>query len=189
MKLNINYPLTGAAYRICLEMNAGFIVDGDSQVRFVPDGPYPHLTLLMGDVAPNRITELTGVVRTSVQRLYPGRISLTRPYCPAPDSRYVFLGINPSSVITTCKRLLAKHVEGIFDPANYGDVDTVPHVTIACFPDVARSLVVRKMEFTDVAWIPSTVAISVTGDHGVCTTRIAEIPLNSSDHTPRAYFE
>jgi len=154
---------------------------------FSEEGAYPHITLLMGEVSDNHRAELTQRILVLARSIPSVPLHFTPPRRPAPDSAYVFLGIEPKEPLRQIKAQIAERVQNIFALGEYGNVDTVPHVTVAYFVRPEEYCVYPQTAFKEVAWQAPRIAISETGPYGTCVNRLEIINIRQANkgHSPR----
>lgn len=180
MKININIPLSGEALTLALSINAWHLDHGRTEIVFSEAGPYPHITLLMGDIESDLVPEVIQRTQNLTVHLSRCSIAFTAAHRPAPDSRYVFLGIKRPNIVRRFKELVAKSLDGIVRPSAYGGVEVAPHVTVAYLGLAAEYRPFGGDTQMKKNWSPSVLAVSMTGSHGTCTRILATLQLEEA---------
>ncbi|MDQ1240204.1 MAG: hypothetical protein QG577_2390 [Thermodesulfobacteriota bacterium] len=168
MKININFPLTKEALSLVRRINTWYLDNGETEIVFTDSGPYPHLTLLMGDIAPDKLEEMMCRIIGLLNTISPPTVYFTAPHRPASDSRFVFLGVKRPDCLHELKEQMAECMVGIFTPSEHGGIDIAPHVTVAYLTQSSNYSPFRLENCTKTKWIPDRIAVSQTGKHGTC---------------------
>lgn len=176
-RLNINYPLSGSARSLALGLNGWYGKGGGTGIVFSDKGPYPHITLLMGETRREHRDDLIQRLRVLAKDVPHSPLHLTFPRRPALDSGYVFLGIEQEDAVRKVKAQIAEQLQDIFTPGEYGGIDTAPHVTVAFFTSPERYLVFPRAAFREITWVPEHIAISETGAYGTCVNILESFSL------------
>lgn len=168
MKVNVNLPLTDNALSFAIRCNEWFVRHCGSEIVFSKPAPYPHLTLLMGTIADEDAHKVTTLVQTFAQNEEIPSVALTPPYRPDPVSPYVFVGVADAPRIRNVKLTLAKYLAGNMSFCESGNIETVPHVTVAYVSESGCEHAEPKQHGLPDAWVPRWIALSHTGKHGTC---------------------
>jgi 2'-5' RNA ligase len=168
MRVNINFPLSDQPLALAKRWNEWFARNFQSEIVFSQQGPYPHLTLLMGTTEEAELEDLKAAVAAFSSSEIMPPLSFTTLYRPDRVSPYVFLGVKQAAQVRQLKATLAKYVDGHLRLCELGNVETPPHVTVAYTPDVASNG--PELPQCDIAvnWSPCWVALAEAGNHGTC---------------------
>lgn len=183
-RINLNYLVEGRAGHVARIINAIALTDFNSKIVFMPEGEaIPHITLLMGQVQSREDLKciLAAVQRLSV-KFSPIPYVLQRPYCPDPQSGYVFCDVSPQLQFRSHRRALWDEVGSHVQLGPHGDPENVSHVTLAHVAGCKSESLAQRSSFDELDTRTKTRVLQVclTGSFGICTKVLRDFELRPS---------
>ena len=180
-RININLGLSDGVLENVLELNSIIARDSSSKILFSKDSPpYPHITLLMGNVlSEDALKEIQDELSSFSRDVNPFHYHLTPPYLKKPSLHYIFSDIVPQDNLYKLRQRLYNKISSLILCDFYGGPDNPSHITIGYTSKVYYSLNELYGKFRNPEGHVETIRVSMAGDRGTCLEHLAQYPLTS----------
>lgn len=179
MRVNVGLTFDEATEQRLIQANRVLNSGVSGEIELGSKTCRPHLTLLMGHVADERLREVINAVsKTSASLLNSVTLKLGDPTTPK-GRGHVFVAVTPSSPIISLRRRLRESLGDLIAPERYGDVSNPPHVTIGYVTEASQlsgALAAAEM-LEGTSLVASDIQVSEVGNRGTLARALSTISL------------
>lgn len=172
MRCNINVPVEGKVLEYVKLVNYEIYSRYGSEIYFDKNhNCYPHITILMGYVkSEEKLKKIINKLSQFTQCTSSFFYSVLEP-CIIEGSSYIFLELIDSKRVFDIKIKVQEITSGLIEINEFGDSNTIPHVTVA-YTNTDLRLNIAHLQKKSVS-SATKINISKVGIRGTCTDIIS----------------